>query len=77
MKISILLILNIMKNRKIILTTFVLLTLVFTSISYSQTDCGCEQALKQLIQKVETEYPGLMTRQKTKYYTMVSKKTCF
>ncbi len=64
MKASILLSLNIMNNSKIILTAFVLLTLVFTSISYSQTDCGCEQALKQLIQKVETDYPGFNDKTK-------------
>ncbi|MFA7360967.1 MAG: S41 family peptidase [Candidatus Kapaibacterium sp.] len=53
-----------MKNRKSIVTTFVILILVFTSISYSQTDCGCEQALKQLIQKVESEYPGFKDKTK-------------
>ncbi|MFA5010867.1 MAG: S41 family peptidase [Ignavibacteria bacterium] len=55
---------HIMINSKIILTTFVLLTLIITSISYSQTDCGCEQALNQLIQKVETEYPGFKDKTK-------------
>ena len=42
------------------------LIFVFTSISYSQTDCNCEQALKQLIQKVETEYPGFNDKTKDK-----------
>ena len=28
------------------------------SSAFSQSDCDCEQALKQLIQKVEKEYPG-------------------
>ena len=56
----------IMKDRKIIVTIFVLLIFVFTSISYSQTDCNCEQALKQLIQKVETEYPGYNEKTKDK-----------
>ncbi len=46
------------------MTTFVLLTLVFTSISFSQTDCGCEQALKQLIVKIESEYPGFKDKTK-------------
>lgn len=55
-----------MKDREIIVTTFVLLILVFTSISYSQTDCNCELALKQLIQKVETEYPGFNDKTKDK-----------
>ncbi|HEY5535308.1 MAG TPA: S41 family peptidase [Ignavibacteria bacterium] len=55
-----------MKNRKIIVTLFVLSILVFTSTSYSQTDCNCEQALKQLIQKIETEYPGFNDKTKDK-----------
>jgi hypothetical protein len=55
-----------MKDRKIIVTTFVILILVITSISYSQSDCNCEQALKQLIQKVETDYPGFSDKTKDK-----------
>jgi hypothetical protein len=47
-------------------TIFVLLIFVFTSTSYSQTDCNCEQALKQLIQKIETEYPGFNDKTKDK-----------
>ena len=43
-----------------------LLIFVINSVSYSQTDCGCEQALKQLIQKVETEYPGFNDKTKDK-----------
>lgn len=42
----------------------IVLILVFTSKSFSQTDCNCEQALKQLIQKVETEYPGFKDKTK-------------
>jgi mevalonate kinase len=53
-----------MKNRKTIVTILVLLIFVFTLASYSQTDCSCEQALKQLIQKVETEYPGFKDKTK-------------
>jgi hypothetical protein len=64
-----------MKNRKTILTTFVLLMSVFTLTSYSQTDCNCEQALKQLIQKVETEYPGFNDKTKDKLLYKVLKKT--
>ena len=55
-----------MKDRIITVTIFVLLIFVFTSISYSQTDCNCEQALKQLIQKIETEYPGFNDKTKDK-----------
>ncbi len=44
----------------------IIIILVFSAISYSQTDCNCEQALKQLIQKIETEYPGFNDKTKEK-----------
>ena len=43
-----------------------ILIFVITSTSFSQTDCNCEQALKQLMQKVETEYPGFNDKTKDK-----------
>ena len=48
--------------------TIVIIALIFvlTSISYSQNDCNCERALKQLIQKIETEYPGFNDKTKDK-----------
>lgn len=55
-----------MKNRKLIMAIFVLLIFAFIPASYSQTDCNCEQALKQLIQKIETEYPGFSDKTKDK-----------
>jgi hypothetical protein len=36
--------------------TFLILGL--TLASFSQTDCNCEQALSQLIERVESDYPG-------------------
>ena len=39
---------------------------VLASLCYGQENCNCEQALKQLIQKVETEYPGFKDKTKDK-----------
>lgn len=41
--------------KHIIITILILGT---TLLSYSQKKCNCEQALNQLIEKIETEYPG-------------------
>lgn len=49
--------------KQIIIATLIL---VITISSFSQTDCDCEQALKQIIQKVETEYPGFNEKTKDK-----------
>ena len=35
-----------------------LLILVLTISSFSQSNCNCEQALNQLIERVESDYPG-------------------
>jgi Peptidase family S41 len=43
-----------------------ILIFVIISSSLSQTDCNCEQALKLLIQKVETDYPGFNDKTKDK-----------
>jgi len=40
--------------------------LALAPLSYGQENCNCEQALKQLIQKVETEYPGFKDKTKDK-----------
>jgi len=50
-----------MKN---IITFFSFFFLV--SYCYPQNSCNCEQALKQLIQKVETDYPGFNDKTKDK-----------
>ncbi|MDD5361651.1 MAG: S41 family peptidase [Ignavibacteria bacterium] len=45
----------------------ILLLILYTAaISRSQTDCNCEQALNQLIHKIETEYPGFNDKTKDK-----------
>ena len=36
------------------------------SLYAAQIDCNCEQALNQLIQKIETEYPGFNDKTKDK-----------
>jgi hypothetical protein len=36
------------------------------SLYLEQTDCNCDQALKQLIHKIETEYPGFNDKTKDK-----------
>jgi len=36
-----------------------ILILVISLSSFSQDDCNCEQALNQLIEKVESDYPGI------------------
>lgn len=41
-----------------------MLMFVISSVSYSQTDCNCDKALKQLFQKIETEYPGFNDKTK-------------
>lgn len=48
--------------------TFITLFIFFFLVSYcnAQNDCNCEQALKQLIQKVESEYPGFNDKTKDK-----------
>jgi len=42
------------------------ISLSFFSYSNAQDNCNCEQALKQLIQKVETSYPGFNDKTKDK-----------
>lgn len=49
---------------KILIIILVIFALILPS--YSQTDCDCEQGLKQLIQKIETEYPGFNEKTKDK-----------
>lgn len=44
---------------------FTMLAFVLTLSSFSQDDCNCEQALNQLIEKVESDYPGF--KEKTTY----------
>lgn len=39
-----------------------LLCIALAMSSFSQTDCNCEQALKQLIEKVESDYPGIQEK---------------
>jgi len=39
-------------------TIITLLFLVITLSSFAHNDCNCEQALNQLIEKVESDYPG-------------------
>jgi hypothetical protein len=48
--------------------TFTAFFSFFFLVSYinAQDNCNCEQALKQLIQKVETEYPGFNDKTKDK-----------
>jgi hypothetical protein len=48
--------------------TFITFFISIFLISYcnAQDNCNCEQALKQLIQKVETEYPGFNDKTKDK-----------
>ncbi|MDD5606988.1 MAG: S41 family peptidase [Ignavibacterium sp.] len=47
-----------------------LIMIMFTTLAFcqdfKQTDCNCEQASKQLIQKIETEYPGFNDKTKDK-----------
>jgi len=45
-------------------TLIYLFVLLIVENSYSQTDCNCEQALSQLVQKIETEYPGFKDKTK-------------
>lgn len=41
-------------------------SIFFLTNSHAQDKCGCEQALNQLIHKVETEYPGFKDKTKDK-----------
>jgi Peptidase family S41 len=43
-----------------------IISLFLVSYCNAQDNCNCEQALKQLIQKVETEYPGFNDKTKDK-----------
>jgi len=45
-------------------STLTILALIVSLSSFSQTDCNCEEALNQLIKKVESGYPGF--NEKTK-----------
>lgn len=47
---------------------FTIFLISFLGFSYcmAQDNCNCEQALKQLIQKIETEYPGFNEKTKDK-----------
>jgi len=47
-----------------------LLILVLSISSFSQSDCNCEQALNQLIERVESDYPGFT--KKTTYKLIYS-----
>ncbi len=47
-----------------------ILILVISLSSFSQDDCNCEQALNQLIEKVESDYPGF--KEKTTYELIYS-----
>ena len=59
---------------KIIRLLFIITMLTISSMSlYAQTNCNCEEALKQLINKVETEYPGY--KEKTKNKLLYSRRT--
>ena len=49
---------------------FTLLIFVISLSSFSQVDCNCEQALNQLIEKVESDYPGF--KEKTTYALIYS-----
>lgn len=49
---------------------FTMLAFVLTLSSFSQEDCNCEQALSQLIEKVESDYPGF--KEKTTYELIYS-----
>jgi hypothetical protein len=46
--------------------TVVVVSLFLASFCNAQDNCNCEQALQQLIQKVETEYPGFKEKTKDK-----------
>jgi len=50
--------------------TFTMLAFVLSLSSYSQEDCNCEKALNQLIEKVESDYPGF--KEKTTYQLIYS-----
>ncbi|HOW44242.1 MAG TPA: S41 family peptidase [Candidatus Aminicenantes bacterium] len=46
-------------------TSVVILVLLFVApFAFPQADCDCEQAMKQLIRKVEAEYPGFKDKTK-------------
>ena len=47
-----------------------ILILVISLYSFSQDNCNCEQALNQLIEKVESDYPGF--KEKTTYKLIYS-----
>jgi Peptidase family S41 len=47
-----------------------ILIIVISLSSFSQDDCDCEQALNQLIEKVESDYPGF--KEKTTYELIYS-----
>ena len=49
---------------------FTLLILAISISSFSQSDCNCEQALNQLIERVESDYPGF--EEKTTYKLIYS-----
>jgi len=49
---------------KTLITLFI--SIFLFSFCSAQNNCNCEQALKQLIQKVETEYPGFNDKTKDK-----------
>ena len=49
---------------------FTLLVLAISIYAFSQSDCNCEQALNQLIEKVESDYPGF--KEKTTYELIYS-----
>lgn len=49
---------------------FTMLAFVLTLSSFSQENCNCEQALNQLIEKVESDYPGFT--EKTTYELIYS-----
>lgn len=49
---------------------FTLLILAISISAFSQSDCKCEQALSQLIEKVESDYPGF--KEKTTYELIYS-----
>lgn len=49
---------------------FTLLILAISISAFSQSDCKCEQALSQLIERVESDYPGF--KEKTTYELIYS-----